>query len=374
MNKLLTDICDIQYGYAFDSALFSTDKGIPIVRIRDVVRGYSETKTTESCPNNYYVENGDILIGMDGEFNISKWNGGKAVLNQRVCKLIPRGINADYLFYYMPKALKAIEDKTPFVTVKHLSSKELNKVVVPVPDIEKQVRIAKVLSLINSLLTRYQIEMGKLDELIKSRFVEMFGDPMTNPMKWIKKPLLQLGSCKNGMNFRSNDSGIEIQCLGVGDFKDFSTIPDTSVLPKISLNEMPSVEYLLRDNDIVFVRSNGNKALVGRCLAVYPGDIPTTFSGFCIRFRIEDNSITVPYLLRVLKTESVRKKVAGRGANIQNLNQKILSSLEIPIPPIDLQNQFADFVSQVDKTKSEVKQSIEKLETLKKSLMQEYFG
>ena len=114
---------------------------------------------------------------------------------------------------------------------------------------------------------------------------------------------------------------------------------------------MPSEEYLLKDDDIVFVRSNGNKALVGRSLAVYPGDVPTTFSGFCIRYRKHDNEITVPYLLRVLKTDSMRMKMAGRGANIQNLNQQILGTLVIPVPPVELQNQFAAFVTEVNKSK-----------------------
>ena len=153
------------------------------------------------------------------------------------------------------------------------------------------------------------------------------------------------------MNFHYDDTGVEIHCLGVGDFKDLSIIADTTILPKISLNEMPSNDYLLQNDDIVFVRSNGNKALVGRSLAIYPNDTPTTFSGFCIRFRKDDDSIIVPYLLRVLKTDAIRKKMAGRGANIQNLNQQILSNLEIPIPPLALQQQFAAFVEQTDKSK-----------------------
>ena len=124
-ESLLTDICEVQYGYAFDSKLFNDNEGLPVIRIRDVVRGYSETKTTEKCPDSYIINNGDILIGMDGEFNIARWKGGKALLNQRVCKLIPKYVNADYVLYYMPIALKAIEEKTPFVTVKHLSAKEI---------------------------------------------------------------------------------------------------------------------------------------------------------------------------------------------------------------------------------------------------------
>ena len=137
---------------------------------------------------------------------------------------------------------------------------------------------------------------------------------------------------------------------------------------------MPSDDYMLKDNDIVFVRSNGNKALVGRSVAVYPGKVPTTFSGFCIRYRKTYDSVNIPYLLRVLKAESIRKKMAGRGANIQNLNQQILSTLIIPIPPIELQNEFAAFVEQTDKSKLEVQKSLEKLEVLKKALMQKYFG
>ncbi|WP_462336506.1 restriction endonuclease subunit S [Holdemanella biformis] len=103
-------------------------------------------------------------------------------------------------------------------------------------------------------------------------------------------------------------------------------------------------------------------ALVGRSLVVYPGNVPTTFSGFCIRYRKYDNEIIVPYLLRVLKTDSVRMKMSGRGANIQNLNQQILGTLVIPVPPIELQEQFADFVQQVDKSRFDIKKSIIELE------------
>ena len=73
MKKLLSEICDIQYGFAFDSKCFSDSKGTPLIRIRDVVRGYSETYTTEECGEEYHVFDGDLLIGMDGEFNIAKW-------------------------------------------------------------------------------------------------------------------------------------------------------------------------------------------------------------------------------------------------------------------------------------------------------------
>ena len=176
------------------------------------------------------------------------------------------------------------------------------------------------------------------------------------------------------MNFHTGDSGIEMHCLGVGDFKDYSVIDGTEHLPMISLNEAPPEESMLQDGDIVFVRSNGNKALVGRCLVVYPRNTPTTYSGFCIRYRLTNAEVNIAYLLRVLKTESMRKKMAGRGANIQNLNQQILATLHIPIPPFELQNQFAAFVEQVDKSKVAVQKALDEAQLLFDSLMQKYFG
>lgn len=193
-------------------------------------------------------------------------------------------------------------------------------------------------------------------------------------MGWLTKSLISMGTCKNGMNFHNSDSGVEINCLGVGDFKDYSVIDGTASLPTVSLNEMPPEDYLLRDGDIVFVRSNGNKTMVGRSVAVYPGDIPTTFSGFCIRYRNEDKSISVPYLLRVLKTDSMRKQMYGRGANIQNLNQQILASLQIPVPPMELQEQYIAFVAQADKSKFAAQQALADLTATQKALMRQYLG
>lgn len=185
----------------------------------------------------------------------------------------------------------------------------------------------------------------------KSQFIEMFGSPIDNPRGWPTKGLTELGSCKNGMNFGARDQGVTIQSVGVGDIKDLDYISDISVLTTLSLNEIPSDEYLLKDGDLVFVRSNGNKNLVGRCVAIYPHDIPVTFSGFCIRFRKECEDVRLDYLLRFLKLPEVRAKMAGRGANIQNLNQKILAALQVPVPPVELQEQYVEFVQQSDKSK-----------------------
>ena len=286
------------------------------------------------------------------------------------------GLSPEYLQEYFRTDLfqHAISLQSSGSTRVSLKLNKLKDVDIAIPSMVRQDFIVNNLARLRKIIENRRSQLCLLDELVKSRFIEMFGDPVLNPKGWTTKPLLDMGYCKNGVNFHTGDSGMEIHCLGVGDFKDLSVIDGTEHLPVIALNEAPQKESMLRDGDIVFVRSNGNKALVGRCLVVYPHNTPTTYSGFCIRYRLTSGEVDITYLLQVLKTDIMRKKMAGRGANIQNLNQQILATLDIPLPPLDLQNQFADFVAQVDKSKLVVQKSLEQLKILKKALMQEYFG
>ena len=262
-------------------------------------------------------------------------------------------IDQQYLYYYLKSSatLYRIKEVATGSVRDNLRLSMLYDFMIELPSLDVQRQIVSNLDLLASIIRQRNQQLTKLDELIKARFVEMFGDPIQNEKCWEIKSLFDLGYCKNGMNFHKGDHGVEIHCLGVGDFKDRSTIYDVKNLPYVALNESPDSDYLLQDGDIVFVRSNGNKELVGRCLAIYPENVPVTYSGFCIRYRLTSEKASVPYILRVLKADSVRKKMAGRGANIQNLNQQTLSQLAIPLPPLSLQNQFAAFVAEVDKSK-----------------------
>lgn len=329
-----------------------------------------------------FIKKGDILIAASSG---SKEVVGKSVqINEDTdltfgafCKLIrcKHNIHPKYVGYFFRTQYyrTTISNVVCGANINNLKNEHIDDLLIPVPSICLQQKIANVLDQAQFLIDKRKAQIEALDELIKSRFIEMFGDPIKNPLGWELKPFLESGSCKNGMNFGADETGIELQYLGVGDFKDLSKIDDVSSLGKVSLNQMPSKEYILQDGDIVFVRSNGNKALVGRCLAVYPKEILTTYSGFCIRYRKTDEKIEIPYLLQVLKTDSMRKNMAGRGANIQNLNQQILGQLMIPIPPLELQKQFSDFVKQVDKMKLKMENSLKELEDNFNSLMQKAF-
>ena len=388
MKYKLSEICNIINGYAFKSSEY-VDKGIRIIRITNVQKGFIDDTSPQYYPVEreneiipYMLKEDDLLISLTGNVGRVGLLTSEllpAALNQRVACLRIKDISKikkKYLFYALNNIL--FEDRCIFsakgIAQKNMSTAWLGAYEIHVPSMTAQSYICEVLSRVDELLSLHNKQLLLLEKLIKSRFVELFGDPVTNPMKWKVKSLSELGDCKNGMNFHKGESGIDIHCLGVGDFQNLSVITDTSVLPIVSLNENPSEEYMLQDGDIVFVRSNGNKNLVGRCLTIYPHDIPTTFSGFCIRYRISNtDKVLTEYLLQVLKHESMRQKMTGRGANIQNLNQQILSALQIPLPPIDLQRQFIEFVELTDKSKLAVQQSIETLQTLKAKLMQDYF-
>ena len=329
--------------------------------------------------NDYIFDDELVLLAEDGgnfgskDRPIAYRVSGKCWVNNHAHVLKPKNdLNVDYLCYSL--MFYNTNGLVNGATRQKLPQSTMRKMKIPYLEINKQQEIVQKIKKIESILSDLNGQLDLLDELVKARFVEMFGDPVLNEKGWIAKPLIDMGNCKNGMNFHYNENGYEVKCLGVGDFKDLSIINNIESLQTVSLNEMPTEEYMLRDNDIVFVRSNGNKALVGRSIVIYPGDVPTTFSGFCIRYRKYDDSIIVPYLLHVLKTDSFRNKMIGRGANIQNLNQQILASLIIPVPPLELQNQFASFAEEIDKSRSRIQKSLEASQELFDSLMQEYFG
>ena len=372
MEKKLTDICEIQYGYAFDSAKFSTVEGIPLIRIRDVVRGYSETYTTEVCGEEYIVNDGDMLIGMDGEFNIAHWCGGKAYLNQRVCRLIPTdAVDALYLYYFMPKALKEIEAKTPFVTVKHLSAKELNKVVVPMPAMDEQKKVANSLKKVDELIALRKEQLVKLDTLVKSRFIELFGDAD------YPKVLFE-----NVCVFLRNGASIK-QTKGAGGYPitRIETLSnDVFNIDRLGYADITDLEkyqsYVLHNGDILISHIN-SVAYLGRAVQ-YRGQLDTPIihgmNLLCARIADSYNPTYIEWFFKTPMAKEYILTITKKAVNQASITTSDLKKMQVPNPPKNLQDQFAAFVEQTDKSKLAIQKSLEQLETLKKSLMQQYFG
>ena len=317
-----------------------------------------------------------VLLAGNGEFNVNIYSG-KFNAYQRTYIIEPidsKKTSLKLLYYIVKNSIEHFKNISNGGVIKFIKLGDVQNIKFPNISFEKQQKIVSILNTINSIIDADKKQLELLDEADKSRFIEMFGDTVDNPKRWATKSLKELGTFKNGMNFHNDEKGMEINCLGVGDFKDFDIISNVSTLPLVSLNVMPSKDYLLQDGDIIFVRSNGNKKMVGRSVMVFPHNTPTIFSGFCIRYRNFDDSVVLPYLLKVLKTDSMRQQMYGRGANIQNLNQQILSNLSIQIPPIELQREYAEFSNKIDKSKYNIQQHLKIMQELLDKKMEEFFG
>lgn len=175
----LGDLVDITSGFAFSSKNFSETNGTPIIRIRDVVRGFTKLRYDGEFDKKFLAQDDDLLVSMDGEFRVAEWRGGPALINQRVCRIGPKNGKLDrrFLRHFLPKELKEIEDKTPFVTVKHLSVKTIREIECPNIDINEQRRIAAILDKADDIRRKRQQALALADEFLKSVFLEMFGDP-----------------------------------------------------------------------------------------------------------------------------------------------------------------------------------------------------
>ena len=377
MTKLI-DICDIQYGYAFDSACFTEDDSyLPLVRIRDVKRGFSETFYSGEYPEEYVIHKGDLIVGMDGEFNIARWKSIDALLNQRVCKLKAKeGTNEEYLRFALVKALKTIEDKTAFVTVKHLSAKELNKLELDMPDIEEQNVRAESMAKLEKVISRRKEELSALDNLIKARFVEMFGNPVTNEKGWKQRQLGEIttkigsGATPKGGKEAYQEEGITL----IRSMNVHNGLFEYKELAHISEEQAEKLDNVtIEENDVLL---NITGASVARSCVVPSKILPARVNQHvCI---IRCNQCIVPEFLNKLLIDDNYQRllwsIARGGATREAITKQQVESLQIIVPPIELQNQFADFVNQVDKSKVAVQKALDETQMLFDSLMQKYFA
>ena len=378
MAKRLPDVCTIQYGFPFDSAKFSVTEGMPLIRIRDVMRGYSETFTTEKYKDEYIVYPDDLLIGMDGEFNIAKWGKTSALLNQRVCRLIPGpDIDKNFLFYFMPTALKRIEEKTPFVTVKHLSAKELNKIEIPLPPLEEQRCIAALLDKVSGLIAKRRAQLDKLDELVKARFVEMFGDPVLNPMDWPTYHLTDMADIVSGITKgrkTKEQDLIEVPYMAVSNVKDGYI--DWTTIKTILATQSEIDQYRLLPDDVLMTEG-GDPDKLGRGAIIQNPLEDCIHQNHIFRVRLNENVMLPVYFAEFLQHQKAKQyflRCAKQTTGIASINMTQLKGLPTLVPPRELQKAFSNTVEQINKSKLTIQQSLDKLEVLKKALMQQYFG
>lgn len=168
-RRPLGEVATILNGYAFASKLFSRTEGIPLIRIRDISNGTTTERFKGPFDERYLIRSGDLLVGMDGEFNVARWSGPPALLNQRVMKIEPKAetLDIDFLTHLLPGYLQAIHDLTSSTTVKHLSSRDVERLPIPVPELEEQQKIATQIAALLELVGSSSDRLATIPALLK---------------------------------------------------------------------------------------------------------------------------------------------------------------------------------------------------------------
>lgn len=364
-------------GFAFKSELFNDEgNGIPIIRIRDVVRGYSDTFYTGPYDEKYIIRDGDFLIGMDGEFNIAAWKSGDALLNQRVCKvdwMDESLVDRRFLAYFMRQELKKIEDLTPFVTVKHLSVKTLNAIEIPLPPLAEQQRIAAVLDKADALRAKRRHALARLDALLQSTFLHLFGDPVTNPMGFGKRKLkditLNITDGKHGDCRPLPDSGYYF--VSVKDIRDGRI--DFSNARQIHPDDFMEVHRRTRlETGDVLITNSGT---IGKTAVVDTNPLieRTTFQKSVAIVKPNHDQLDSFYLKTIFDLSVQELMRSSSGSSQKNLLLGQLRDFEINLPSLDQQHIFASQVKTIERLRATHTTAIETLDNLFHALQQRAF-
>lgn len=365
-------------GFAFKSKLFNEDgHGLPVVRIRDVVRGHSETFYSGEYDDRFLVSKGDYLIGMDGEFNLARWQSETALLNQRVCKIdaVSDDVDRGYLGRFLPVALKEIEDATPFVTVKHLSVKKLNEVQIPLPPLSEQKRIAGILDAADALRAKRRDALQQLDILLQATFLDMFGDPTRNTKGFpvVKSGKLFASSPRLGTTKPVCGKGYLV--VRVGELGE-STI-NFGKCGRLELGDSEFDRYVLRKGDTVIARAIGSKAQLGKASFFDGHSEPVVIDSHVMRLR-PDPAICDPVWFFCLITSAPGKHMlqqkGGPSAVQFNINTKQASDIDIPLPALATQRRFAAIVESVEQQKARMQAHLAELDALFASLQSRAFN
>lgn len=240
-------------------------------------------------------------------------------------------------------------------------------------DIEKQEDIVRKLEHLENCIDLSQEEMGRLDLLVKSRFIEMFGDPIKNPRKWKVVTVKDIATDVRYGTSKASVEGGKYPYLRMNNITSDGHL-DMTDLKYIDIQDDEKEKCVVRKGDVLFNRTNSIE-LVGKT-AVFNLMQEMVIAGYIIRVRL-GNELLPDIFAQYMNLEALKRilrNMAKGAVNQANINAKELQSLRVFVPPLELQCKFIDFAQEVDKSKLAVKESLEKLETMKKALMQQYFG
>lgn len=373
--KKLGDIATYINGYAFKPKDWGQN-GKAIIRIQNLNNDNAEFNYFSGDINEkYIVKKGDILISWSASIGVYEWNKEDALLNQHIFKVNfnKEEINKIYFKHMVSIALNKAIQFMHGSTMKHITKKYFDDIKIPVPSLEIQKNIADILDKAKSLASKRKEQIEELDLLVKSKFIEMFGDPVLNSKGWQKGKIAdiivktQYGTSNKADEFNGDFKVLRMNNITYDGNWDFKSIK------YVNLDEKEQKKYLVYKGEVLFNRTN-SKELVGKT-AVYKEDEPMAYAGYLVK-AIPNERANGEFISAYMNTKYVKDKLLNMAKNIvgmANINAEEFKKIDVYIPPIELQNQFANFVKQVDKLKFEMEKSLKELEDNFNLLMQKAF-
>ena len=383
----LTDVCDFQGGSQPPKDEWSLDENdgyVRMLQIRDFTQSERVTpeyikvsNSTKMCNSDdillarYGASVGKILTGLSGAYNVAIM---KSIPDEEI-------ITKQFLYYYF---------KSPYFQTNILSvgvraaqagfnKEDLSKLEIKCPDKDTQRKICNDLKLVEGVISKRKKQLVELDTLIKARFVELFGDLANPECKWDRERIVDI--CVKADDIKCGPFGTQLnkdeyQKTGVAVWEIPQINSIFTEFPTHFLTEEKAEQlnaYSLIPGDIAMSR----KGNVGRC-AVFPEDYePGIIHSDVLRIRVNQKKVLPIFMMNQLHfSGAVQHQISlvSSGAIMAGINVTKLKEILVHIPPIEIQEQFADFVAQINKLKVEVQKSLDKMQILFDSLMQEYFG
>ncbi len=377
------DVCHLQNGAAFKPSDWN-GRGLPIVRIQnlnDESKGFNYTDI--EVPEKFHIESGDLLFSWSGtpgtSFGAFFWKRGKAYLNQHIFKVtVDRYIvDLNYLKSAINSKLDIIIDAAHGgVGLKHITKGKLEAVTIPLPPLEEQKHIAAILDKADALRRKRQQAIDLTDQLLRSIFLDMFGDPVTNPKGWDVSPLkTAIVHANNGLSRRrktsENTGDIVLRLQDV----HYDGIRFEKDLNRIQLDDKEKQRYKLENSDILFIRVNGNPKYVGRSAVFHNYDEDVYHNDHLIRIKLSEeyDAEFLCYLINYSGSRSIISPQLKTSAGQHTISQGGIEKLEFYRPPIDLQTKFVEIVEKVNETRTTFRGYEEEINNLFSSLTQQAF-
>lgn len=320
-----------------------------------------------------------VLVAGNGDLNVKYYNG-KFDAYQRTYIIEDNSggkLYMPYLYYFMEGYIEELRKQAIGGVIKYIKLGNLTNALIELPSIHKQRAIVDILEKIRNVIAMRNAEVNKLENLVRARFVELFGDMFLNTMSWNEEPLEEMADVVSGI---TKGRKLKAQCTTEVPYMAVSNVKDGYIdwttVKTIEATEQEINQYRLLPEDVLMTEG-GDPDKLGRGAIIKEPLENCIHQNHIFRVRLNATVILPEFFAEYLRHQKSKRYFLGcakQTTGIASINMRQLKALPVLLPPLELQNQFADFVKVVDKSKAAVQKALDQTQLLFDSLMQEYFG